>query len=239
LANEIRNNTGKALVHLNLETEVQLGIIGTIPRRYQEGTTWFDNRSQAVLIDIGSYKIKGGYQQLRQPLSSEPYYDFVAAEMSVGINKFTDEHAIKAVLRRETERQPGLTYRKKVYLKGAIVWALVTLLRPEERQPFVAITVNDINTFYQRAINNPQDLLTPSLSQIRNEQARTEAEKDLAVIKSIFTAKRLSAGAEILKMIASEYNFQEEGKKILFARFSNFSPLLSYVLLQAENRLQP
>lgn len=239
LANEIRNNTGKALAQLSLESEVQLGIIGTIPRRYQEGTIWFDNRSQAVLIDIGSHKIKGGYQQIRQPLASDPYYDFVAFGIPVGTSNFAGEGAVNAALRAQTERKPGLVYRKKIYLKGAIVWAMVTLLRPEDRQPFVTITADDINTFYQRAVNNSQALLNPDLAQLRNEQVRTEIEKDLAAVRSVFTAKRLSAGAEILKAIASAYDFQGEGKKILFARFSNFSSILSYVLLQAENGPQP
>lgn len=235
LVTEVRNNTGRTMTFLSLESEVQLGIIGTIPRRYQEGATWFDNRSQSVLIDIGGHKTKGGYQQIRQPLSGEPFYDFVA----VGITNLADERSIRTALRKELEGKPGLAHRKKVYLKGAIVLAMVTLLHPEDRQPFVAVTADDINTFYQRAVNSAQDLLNPDLSQIRNDKVRTEAEKDLAAVKNSFTSKRLVAGAEILKAVASEYNFQNEGKKLLFARFSNFSPILSYVLLQAENGPQP
>ncbi|MCI0424158.1 MAG: hypothetical protein L0312_33940 [Acidobacteria bacterium] len=262
LANEVRNNTGMTITFLSLESEVRLGIIGTIPRRYREGTTWFDNRSQSVLIDIGGDKTKGGYQQARQPLVGNPYYDFVAVGIPVGTTTFADkvnqevgedadikkftlgarmlsEKSIKAALRKEPERKPGLAHRKKVYLKGAIVWAMATLLRPEDRRPFITTTVDDINIFHQRAVNNPQALLNPDLSHIRNDEIRMEVERDLEAVRSAFTPKRLIAGAEVLKAIASEYNFREEGKKILFARFGNLSLILSYVLLQAENGPQP
>jgi hypothetical protein len=262
LAKEVKDHTGKTVTFLSLESEVRLGIIGTIPRRYREGTTWFDNRSQSVLIDLGSDKTKAGYQQARQPLVGNPYYDFVAVGMPFGTATFADqvnqavgenadlkkfilgarrlsEESVKAALRKELERGPGLAHRKKVYLKGAIVLAMVTVVRPEDRQPFTSITADEINIFYQRAVNNPQALLNPNLSQIRNEETRTEVKRDLEVLRSAFTPKSLIAGAEILKAIASEYDFREGDKKILFARFSNLSLVLSYALLQAENGPQP
>ena len=262
LAKEVRSSAGASLTLLSLESESQLSVIGTIPRRYREGTTWFDNRSQSVVIDIGSNKTKGGYQQLRQPLLGDPYYDFVAVEIPRGTTSFTDEinravgedaainkfvasaralseSSIKAALRNELKKQPGLVYRKKIYLNGAIVRAMMTLLRPEDRQSFLPLTVDDINIFYQRAVYSPQILLNPSLSRIRNDEVRKEVERDLEAVRSAFTPKSLIAGAEILKAVASEYNFQEEGKKILYVRFSNMSSILSYLLLRAGEGPQP
>jgi len=262
LATEIRNNTGASITFLDLKSDAQLSVIGTVPRRYREGGTSFDNRSQSVVIDVGSYTTKGGYQQLRQPLAGAPYYDFVAVEIPRGTTNFTEEvnraagadaginkfalsaralieSSIKAALRNELKERPGLAYRRKIYLNGSIVRAMITLLRPEDRQQFIPITVDDINTFYQQAVSSPQALLNPNLSRIRNEEARKEAERELEAVKSAFTPKSLIAGAAILKAIASECNFQEEGKKILHARFSNMGLILSYLLLQAGEGPQP
>ena len=262
LTNEVRDNTGKTITFLSLESEMRLGIIGTIPRRYREGAIRFDNRIHSVLIDIGSDKTKGGYQQFRQPLVGNPYYDFVAvgipkgtttfsneitqaAGEGAGIEKFAlsartlSERSIKAALRNELKVRPGLAHRKKVYLNGEIVRAMMTLLRPEDRQSFIPITVDDINAFHQRAVNTPRALLNPNLSQIRDDEIRKEVERELEVVRSAFTPKSLIAGAEILKAVASEYNFQGEGKKILFARFSHLSLILSYVRLQADNVPRP
>ncbi|HKQ80328.1 MAG TPA: hypothetical protein VJ810_41930 [Blastocatellia bacterium] len=262
LATEIKNNIGASITFLDLKSEAQLSVIGTVPRRYREGGTWFDNRSQSAVIDVGSYKTKGGYQQLRQPLVGDPYYEFVAVGISLGTTSFTDEvnqavgedaginkfalnartlseSSIKSALRNELKKRPGLAYRKKIYLNGAIVGAMMTLLRPEDRQQIIPITVDDINIFYQQAVASPQVLLNPSLSRIRNDGVRKEVERELETVKSTFTPKSLIAGAAILKAIASECNFQEEGKRILYARFSNMGSILSYLLLQAGEGPQP
>lgn len=262
LATDVRNDTGASITFLDLKSEAQFSVIGTIPRRYREGGISFDNRSQSVVIDIGGYKTKGGYQQLRQPLDGDPYYEFVAVEIPSGITSFTDEvnqaagadaginkfalsarvlseSSVRTALRNELKKRPGLAYRKKIYLNGAIVGAMMTLLRPEDRQPIFPITVDDINFFYQQAVTAPQVLLNPSLSRIRNDGVRKEVERELEAVKSAFTPKSLIAGAAILKAIASECNFQEEGKKILYARFSNMGSILSYLLLQAGEGPQP
>lgn len=262
LAKEVRNNTGVSISFLDLESEVELSLIGTIPRRYREGATWFDNRSQSVVIDIGGDKTKGGYQQLRQPLVGAPYYDFVTFEIPGGITSFTDEvnrvvgeeaginkfarsarmlseNSIKAALRNELKMKPGLIYRKKIYLNGAIVRAMMTLLRPEDRQSIIPFTVDDINFFYQRAVTAPQSLMNPSMSRVGNDEIRKEIERELEAVRSAFTPKSLIAGAEILKAVATEYNFQAEGKKILYARFSNMSSVFSYLLLRSGEGPQP
>ncbi len=262
LAREVKERTGRKLTLLNLEADMRFGIIGTIPRRYREGITWFDNRSQSVLIDIGPERIKAGYQQARQPLTGNPYYDFVAVGIPVGTNNFTakinqavgenaelklfaynarmlGEEAVKVALRKELECKPGLAHRKKIYLKGSFVSAMLTLLHPEDRQPLAAITPEEIDAFHWRAVNTPQTLLNPNLLLIRDEALRAEVRRDLDHLRSVFTSKQLIAGAEMLKAIAAECGFREPDKKILFARFSNMSPVLSYVLLQAENGPQP
>ena len=262
LVSEVKTSTGASITFLDVKSEAQLSVIGTVPKRYREGGTWFDNRSQSVVIDIGSYKTKGGYQQLRQPIVGDPYYEFVAIGIPSGTSSFTDEvnraagadaginkfvisaralseSSVKAALRNELKKRPGLLYRKKIYLNGAIVGAMMTLLRPEDRQPIIAITVDDINTFYQQAVSSPQALLNPSLSRIRNEGVRKEVERELEVVKNTFTPKNIIAGAAIMKAMASECNFQEEGKKVLYARFSNMGSILSYLLLQAGEGPQP
>jgi hypothetical protein len=261
LVDEVRKKTGKTITFLNLESDVQLSTVGTIPRRYREGTTWFDNRSLSLLIDIGSDTTTGGYQQLRQPIAGNPYYDYVALRMDMGTVNFTNdisrmkelkknkvtlkefslaarkfsEETIRAELRKERERKPGLRNRKKIYLSGGIVWALVTLLYPQDRRSFVPITVGDVNIFYRRAINDPGDLLSPDLSSISDAEILKQTQEDIKNIRKTFKPTSLIAGAEILRALASELNLQGEDKKIFFARHGNLSLILSYLRMQAEN----
>jgi len=261
LVDEVRNTTGKTITFLDLESDVQLSTVGTIPRRYREGTTWYDNRSLSVLIDVGADTTTGGYQQLRQPIVGNPYYDYVSLRMPRGVVNFSNdvrrmrelrkdkitlkefalaarkfsEGTIRAELRSERERKPGLVNRKKVYLSGGIVWALVTLLYPQDRRSFVPITVDDLNIFYRRAITNPEILLSPDLSNISDPELLSQIQSDLKNVRKTFKPTSLIAGAEILRSLAAEFNFQGEDKIIFFARHGNLSLILSYLRMQAEN----
>jgi hypothetical protein len=54
----------------------------------------------------------------------------------------------------------------------------------------------------------------------------------MQAVKSAFTPQQLAAGAEALRMVASEFEWQ--GKQIWFARFGHLGRLLSCIRLQAE-----
>jgi hypothetical protein len=257
ISHEVRKFTGRTISFLDVETEVQLAIAGTIPRRYRVGETWFDNRSISLLVDIGSVKTKGGYQQLRRVSPGRPDYDYITWAVPKGTITFTDEvtgatgatgemiayqafagraqsmsnKSLRPLIRNEVLRKPGLLNRQKTYLTGEIIWSMVTLLHPEDRQNFVPVTMNDINTFCDRVARNPEALMNPDLSRIRDISVREEAKREVESVRNTLTPKNLIGGAEILKAVASEMNFS--GKKLIFARFGHLSWLLSYVRLQA------
>lgn len=262
LTKTVSSRTGKNVTLLDMQTEASLSIAGTIPRRYQDKSTWFDNRGMSVLIDVGNWDIKGGYQQLRMLPAGKPDYVFYTFGIPKGTISFTNEIEGKAgkgadlrkftlqsqllsnqsvleLLKNETGKRPGLINRKKIYLSGSIVWAMVTLLFPEDRQPLVPIKATDIDDFYNRAINDPLTLTRPNLTQIRIKRTRLEAEKELEDVRNTFTTENLIAGAEILKSVEKAFNLNTREREIVFARFSNLSLLLSYLRLQADNGSQP
>lgn len=255
LSAEIAKITGQTPPFLDVDTEVQLTIAGAVPKRYKSGQTWQDNRSISVLIDVGSGNTKGGYQQLRQVTVGSAGYDYVTWGIPKGTITFSNEinnaagesadyktfvnhsaalakDSIRSPLRNEAARKPGLLNRRKVYLSGGIVWAMATLLHPENRQSFTPLTVDDINNFYNRAITNPEALIEPDLSRITNATLRQEAEREVESVRNTFTPKNLIAGAEILRAVATEMNLT--GKRIYFARYGHLAWILSYVRLQAE-----
>lgn len=255
ISNEIKRVIGVDIDFLDIETEVQLTIAGTIPRRYRVGRTWYDNRSGSVMVDVGSGNTKGGYQQLRQVAIGRPDYDYVTWGMPIGSVTFTNEvnklaggeadlqtfikrsqelstTLLRPSIRSEVSRKPGLLNRKKVYISGGIVWSMLTLLHPEDRRSYIPVTLNDINTFYNRITTNPDALLNPDLSGIRNTTVREEAEREVESVRNTFTTKNLIAGAEVLKAVANELGFP--GKTLIFARFGYLSWILNYVRLQAE-----
>src|SRR5262249_20902265 len=99
LISTIGKTTGRKLTFLDVETEVQLSIVGTISRRESIGDTWIDNRNSSVLIEIGSEATKGGYQLLKYLPSAPPSYDFVTMSIPMGTVSYANEvsRAVKNV----------------------------------------------------------------------------------------------------------------------------------------------
>lgn len=221
LARELREKIGKEITFLDAKGETELNIAGNIPRRYQYEGKWYDNRSISLLLDISATNVRGGYQQLSLTSRGRTEYDYVTWDIPV-----------RGPLRAEAAQNPGLMMRKKVYLVGNIVWALAALLHPADQQPYLPLNIEDINSFYYRAMTDPEALLNPDLSKIRDENARKEARKEREAIKAIYTPRTLAAGAEALKIAAAELNLDD--KRLIFARNSIWARLLNFVRLQIE-----
>ncbi|MGH9755732.1 MAG: hypothetical protein ACREA2_23360 [Blastocatellia bacterium] len=232
LVNAIRKATGKTLVFLDVETEVQLSIVGTISRLGKAGDTQIDNRNSSALIEINNDGVKGGYQLLKHSPSAPPRYDFVAMSIPNDAMSLDSPESLRQALRGERESKPGLVTRKRVYLAGAVVWAVAALVHPENRRPFVPLTYEEIMWFAEKAARAPQQLLNPNLSFIADRDMRQRAESELQAVKNAITPRQLIAGAEALKALASEFEWRE--KQIWFARFGHLGRLLSYVRMQAE-----
>jgi hypothetical protein len=254
LASVIRNTTGLTPAFLDAATEIQLSIAGTIPRTGKIGAASINNRSAAVLLHVGRAGTQGGYETVKY-LSDPPSYDFVAMNIPHGVVSYTNEisravgpggglyaftrqvkasgaSAFRKSLRKEVEGKPGLTHRKRVFLTGAFVWAMATLLYPEDRGAFVSVTSDDIIQFAERVARSPQELTYRNVSFIRDLKLRQDVEQDMEEIRAAFTPEQLIAGAEMLKAAAEELKWRE--KNILFARFGHLGCILSYVRLQIE-----
>ncbi|MEP7336803.1 MAG: hypothetical protein ABI977_03595, partial [Acidobacteriota bacterium] len=262
LVSEVKKATGKAMSFLSVEMEVQLSIAGTIPQQRTEPDAENrpgNERQAAMLIDIGSGNTKGGYQQTTpSPATGIPVDEFVTMGIPYGTVTFTNEasryrkdeadlraFALDAVaispkllneqLSKEIAKKPGLIARERLYLTGGIVWAMATLLHPENRRAFVPLTVEDINLFHYLARTDANSLLNPDLLFINDEARRQEAKKEIESVKTVFTPRNIIAGAEILSAVSTEFKLQD--KKIWFARYGSLSWILSYVRGQAEKQL--
>jgi hypothetical protein len=221
LAKEVQEKFGKEILFLDAKGETELNIAGNIPRRYQLDGKSYDNRNISLLLDICATNVRGGYQQLSMTSRGRAEYDYVTWDIP-----------INGPLRAEAAQNPGLMMRKKVYLMGNIVWALAVLLYPQNQGDYVLLTIEDINNFHYRAMNDPDALLNPDLSKIRDQNARNEARKGREAIKAIYTPRTLAAGAEALKIVATELSLAD--KRLIFARNSNWARLLNFVRLQIE-----
>lgn len=255
LGKEIKQQTGQTITFLTADNEAQLSIVGVIPQREKAGDAWVDVRGSAVWIEIGNGATRGGYQLYKKSSGAKPAFELVTMNVPFGTGAFAREinrqigeskdrqgfirrarrlsgASLSEALKKERERKPGLVYRKQVFLTGAIVWALATLLYPEDRQMFIPLTVDDIALFAEKTARDQDALLNPELSRMRDQRLRNEIERELESVRDAFTPEQLIAGSELLKAVATEFNWR--GKKVWFARHGHLGCLLSYIRLQAE-----
>ena len=253
LVSIIRDKTGLELKFLDAVTEVQLSIASTIPRTGKVGAIPIDNRNTSALIHIGGASTQGGYEMLKYSPSDPPSIDYVAMNIPHGVVSYANEIsrvvgsngslytftrqvktssavAFRQALRKEVESKPGLMHRNRIFLTGNLVWAVATLLYPEDRQGLVSITYDDVMQFAERIGRSPRDLAMRNLSFIRDRRLRHEVEQEFEAVRSAFAPQQLIAGAEMLKAAAEELKWQD--KNLLFARFGQFSCILSYTRLQ-------
>ncbi|MFN0085709.1 MAG: hypothetical protein ACKVX9_10000 [Blastocatellia bacterium] len=255
LGSEILNRTGRPINFIDAVTDTELCIAGIIPRRYQAGNKIYDNRSISMLVDLAGANLRGGYQQIKRQAAGAPEYEFVTWEAPRGSSTFTAEVAraageaasisafasraralsaasIRPLIQNELAKRPAMQGRKKIYLTGDIIWAMMTLLHPDRHDPYLAVSMTDIDTFYNRAVIDPESLLNPDLSKIPDENLRDEMRRAREAIKATFPPKSLIAGAEMLKALAAELQF--ENKRVLYPRFSGYARILSYVRLEGQ-----
>ncbi|MDX2030210.1 MAG: hypothetical protein SF339_06055 [Blastocatellia bacterium] len=255
LGSEILSRTGRPTSFIDVATDTELSIAGIIPRRYSAGNKLYDNRSISMLIDLANTSIRGGYQQIKRQATGTAEYEFVTWDVPRGSSTFAAEVAraagesatlavfanraqtlaatsIRPLLQSEIAKRPSMRARRKIYLTGSVIWAMMTLLHPEQNDSYLPITMNDITTFYNRAHLDPDSLMNPDLSKISDENHRNEMRRAREVIKATYSPKTLLAGAEMLRTLAMELQF--ENKRVLYPRFAWFARILSYVRLEGQ-----
>ena len=238
LIQKVDKAVGEKLEFLSSEDEVTFSIVGVVP---------IQDRRRALLMDIGSGSTKGGY---REGTKEEPR--FVTASIPYGTVSFTDEVSKQApeedtfsqeaeklrntlilpTLRQELGRKPGFMNRRKVYLSGGIVWAMANLMYPTNREALVHFRPQDIEMFAYRAKKDPEALLAPNLSGIKDEKARQAIEDELQRVGETFTPKNLVAGAELLRAVSRACRLSK--KQLYFTRLASMGWLLKYVEYQAQ-----
>jgi hypothetical protein len=253
LESVIRNTTGLQLEFLDPMAEVQMSIVGTIPRVSKSGATPVDNRNTSMLIHIGGASTQGGYEMLKYSPSDTPAFDFVAMSIPHGVVSYANEisgivgpsatpfafaREVKAsgavnfrqALHKEMDTKPSLLHRKRVYITGNLAWAMATLMYPDNRDIYVTISYDSIIQFADKISRVPKDLVYQDLSYIRDRKLRQEVQQEIEQIKATFVPQQLMAGAEMLKAMAEELQWKE--KKIMFARLGNLGCLSSFVRLK-------
>ena len=238
----VKDKTGKDLRSINAKEEVVLSILGVVKPEL---------RGTSALVDIGSGNTKGGYLE---KASAGMALQAVTFSVPLGTVTFTSrvkkeggkfveaaarlrEPALAKPLAEAVAKHPGLTKRERVYLSGGLVWAMVTVLKPEAgNDSFVALSADDIEAFHKLVTQTPDAFPKVDLDGIKDARLRERAGKDLKRVRDTYTPDNLVAGSEILRALSAGLGFK--GKQLLFPRYGYIAWIQSYVEGQGAPRIE-
>ena len=127
---------------------------------------------------------------------------------------------------------PGLDKRKQAYLSGGIVWAMITLTRPQDvDRPYVEFKASEARAFRKLVRATKGKVPPPDLSKIESAERRRRAEKDIAAVGRAYGPEYLVAGAELLEALTGSFNL--EGRALVFPRHAQVGWLSAYIVGEA------
>src|SRR5262249_33429409 len=133
-----------------------------------------------------------------------------------------------APLKASIKDMPELKTRKRVYLSGGTIWAMVTLMKPRDvGKTFVTFSAADVKAY--RALLEKAGGKAPviDLSGIANKDLRARAEAEVRTVLKVYSPENLLAGAEILEALVAA--FALEDRVLIFPRNAAVGWLAAYV----------
>jgi DNA-directed RNA polymerase subunit RPC12/RpoP len=209
-----------------------------------EASVPISERNTTLLLDFGSSSVKGGFftdgvftsmsldygtRRLLREVMKE-----AKKRPDVGLPELAEQLSERLVLpplKEELDRKPSLNRRPRVLLVGGIVWAMATCTRPAEvGQKTVDLSPGDLGRFRalvreswgtQGTNSSAKDraaqeraLRERILAPIAEPEIRGRAAKEIERVQELFAPDQLVVGAELLRTVAAEYDFDH--KQIVF-----------------------
>jgi len=230
LIEKLQQATGQGMDFIDEDDEVRLTIIGCVPD-YE--------LFSASLIDIGSSNTKWGYLK---PANVNRGYEMESGALTVGsktlasgtektVGRFASPDAFNREAKKVCNHLVNMLGTPKVpvagmegdtvYLSGGAVWAMVTLIKPNDAlEPYVELQPEDFKA-YDRQLSLPgQEVFKVNYDEQTTASAKEMSESDLGRLKDVFDPPQIRAGGQILLAFAERFgwNNPESKKKIVFAR---------------------
>jgi hypothetical protein len=234
----------KELIEIDQATEVELLILGAVPR---------DKWKDSVLVDVGSGNTKGGYYQASSGINvakvvvmgakydgTVRFTNAVRAKMKqegkAGFKNFIAtasqlrESLVEAVKESEIQRKPGLLNRKAVFVSGGAPWAIAMLTDPAgmlDDNPIVKFRLDKVQEF-RKKLAETGEIPRPDLAKLP-EALRKQAEEQIDSVLNTFTPENLLVGSEILLGFDEGLSWQAHHKDVNFTKSSVVAWIVGFI----------
>ncbi|MFT3980537.1 MAG: tetratricopeptide repeat protein [Ferruginibacter sp.] len=221
--------------YVTADQESELSFKGIVPQK---------NKLTANQLDVGSSNTKGGYFNAQNnfvpvtfPLGTKTFQKLVEGQKQGNIDDFLTaaerviDDSLGRVMVYEFLNKKDFKQRDLMYLSGGIVWAIASLMHPEQiNENFVDISRKDISLFRDRVYNNYQDLIKPDLSRTMKPEDANASIKNISRVVKTYDQKALLAGAIWLDELIEQINTMNPSKKFVFPRQAYVGWISGYIL---------
>jgi hypothetical protein len=238
LKKAVKELVGKDIDVLTPAQEIIHAMKGLMPEDFMMKATYIDAGSNTVKYGVIVPGSANRLEEFRFDKSDGTVKFATAIRKDAKDKPFSESaanlaKAYEASLADMAAGNPGLSNRNDVLLSGGIVWAMVTISKPEYiRATHVRITAEDLARFRAILVKDEKKFPDVDTSKIAWPVLRTEADNEIQRVKDTFTMDQLIAGAEILNAMSRSFAFQN--KKVYFTRQGATSWIASYAAEKAK-----
>ena len=232
----IQKATGHDLVFLDEALDLELTFRASVPPKEAEET---------LLVDLSSGKTNACYSEGSLARFVPLSFPFGAVPLAEEAQRRVQDRGGKLVERIDeilkdddklqpwhdgVQRLPGLTNLKHVYLTGGPIWALATIVHPQERGRYVELSFAEVEAFVRELEASPTGVIPePKWMGDEDEAVRRQVEAAMRDVRKTFNREQLLAGMRILLALAADVGFKNASeKKLLFARDGYLGPSIGY-----------
>jgi tetratricopeptide (TPR) repeat protein len=215
--------------------EAELAVLGTVPPK---------RRFTTSLIDVGSSKTNGGYfvegakefNAVYFPAGTKSFAKQIQSKKPHSITEFNHwaeilwKDSLKAQVKDELSRRPGLKNRAYSYLGGGVVWCIATFLYPNKvNDNYVEIKLDDVRRFRESLVTDYEKAIRPDLNSIQDENVRLNARNTINRAQNTYDQEALLAGAVWVEGLMNELNATQPSKRFFFSRYSYVGWISGYI----------
>jgi hypothetical protein len=232
----IQKATGHDLIFLDEALDLELTLRASLPPKEAE---------EALLVDLSSGKTNVCYSEgslarfvpLTFPFGAVPLAEEAQRRVQDRGGKLAER--IDEILKDDdklqlwhdgVQRLPGLATLKHVYLTGGPIWALATIVHPQERDRYVELTFAEVEAFARELEALPPGVIPePKWMGDEDEATKKQVAAAMRDVRKAFNREQLLAGMHILVALAADLGFKNTSeKKIRFARDGYLGPSIGY-----------
>jgi hypothetical protein len=217
------------------EQEAELSFMGIVPQK---------KRFNTDQLDVGSGNTKGGYFNANQvfvpitlPLGTKSFQRLIESKTSSDINDFVKKaeqvwsDSLRKVLVNEFMNKKEFKSRDIVYLSGGIVWAIASIMHPQNiNNKYTEITSHDISEFRNLIYSSYEKVIQPDITLISNAEDARASMKNINRVLKTYDQKALLAGAIWLDELVRQVNSINPEKKFIYPKYAYVGWISGYII---------